>query len=86
MAFGIEFVDNQEFLDFFTVPNHDHNPFVRQLFFSADGATLIMTQDRLNEVLDELFFERVDLGLEELFVPDTPPETTTCSIPTFNAS
>ena len=36
--------------------------------------------------LEELFFERVDLGLEELLVPEPPPETVTCSEQTFEDS
>ena len=83
MAFGITLVDNQEFLDFFTLPDIDLNEFVKMEFFSANGAFPAMNVDELQLKLDELFFERVDLGLEQLNTPDLLPEATTCSMPTF---
>ena len=49
------------------------------LFYSADGATPAMDVDELKEKLDELFFERFELGLEQLNTPEIPPETVTCS-------
>ena len=40
IAFGISFIDNLDFLEFFTFPDYDNfGPGVRALFFSDEGAT-----------------------------------------------
>ena len=40
IAFGISFIDNLDFLEFFTFPNFDgYDSIIRRIFFSEEDAT-----------------------------------------------
>ena len=62
--------------------------FLSRVFFSEKGAIPFENRDDLTRALQVLFFERYELGLEELAdAPmDLPPETTSCSDQTFEDS
>ena len=83
-TFGISLIDNEDFLDTFLVPGSDHS-FLDFAFSSEEGA-VIETQEDLKFALDEVFYTRVDFGLEELNIPDVPPSTGSCSNETFETA
>lgn len=76
-TFGISLIDNQDFLETFLIPGADLS-FLDFAFSSEEGA-VIETLEDLRFALDEVFFARVDFGLEELATADIPPSTASCS-------
>jgi hypothetical protein len=56
----------------------------RSLFISEYGATPFTDTDQLIYALSELYYQRVELGLEQPVFVDLPPfgDTYTCSIET----
>ena len=57
------------------------NGLVDELLLSANGATQIMTEEELTAALIEIYYLRVDLGLENPIVLDLPfyPELLSCT-------
>ena len=82
---GCDLVDNQKFLMFITDNRSDQlADGVRQLFLTEEGAEAFTDADDLKQALSEMYYQRVDFGLENPVVYDLPPflSTDTCSVGT----
>lgn len=82
---GCDLVDNPKFLMFITDNKVDEiTDETRNLFLSEYGASPFTETDQLIYALSELYYQRVELGLEQSVFADLPPfsETATCSIET----